>query len=225
MLAKPEEHPVILERLLGNKSFVDDLRVFLSLTVEQANQIAQFVEAEGGFGLGIDARQNLMAMGMEPVNLSRTLVMAEFLYDYARKARVTARQVVDELSRCADSLRLSDFGSKSDSFLGLFAEKPAYDAKALAREVRQVGVPECKMVEAAVDIRAVYDPKARKLLGYLPISVVKVQVIDPEEGLKAFSFSLDASALSQLEESIKAIREILAKVQREIGDTVVLLEH
>ena len=196
---------VFFEDLLGAPGFLNDLRRFISTRAEILDWITGAVEQQGTFEVTEELISGGKERGIDSAALTSALRVAEFLYDHSRHEKISSEAAAGELRRIADTLGESLDEAKFRSISALLSPKAKYDQQEAISQALSGGPSRVQTFSLEVDARAVVDPQSGEFLGFVPIVVGKLTVVEALAQAKDVDFRVT-------EEQLKEIKDLIEQV-------------
>ena len=211
---KQKTKTIISGSLRKNKSFQEDFKTFFSLNIDQIEKLSSIGESTEGFSISEESIvNNSSELGIKEGVFESIIGLIRFLYTSAFSKELDAADVAREICEFAKELDIENPDNKNSAMKKLFSRKESYDYKILVGESEGSGAPLLTAIGIECEIRAITDPTDDKILGFIPLALAHIKVLDPlTQDEKALIFQMKEEHIDSFIEYLQRDKKILSEL-------------
>lgn len=213
---------LIPPRIASSPSFREDFQKLFELNDEQIKKLGAFANSENGFDLSEEsieeATKNLQ---VDDAKLRSILRVLDFLYDRGLEHKIDEEECAKQVCNFAKKLDIKECDARLSAIRSLFAKKTAYTNHLALDYAKKAILPIISSVDIACDIRAVCEPRTEKVVGYVPMILLNIELEDSQADKRTMQLQLSEEELDQLFSGLNQARELLVSIKKEFGDKII----
>ncbi len=204
-----QRYRVISSRLIGVRTFREDLQALLELSAEQLKHISQIADSEGGFSYAEQLGQ-LTPELLSTKNLAGALRAASYLYDRVHELELSPKDAISEINTLLPALNIKTLEGKEEALENVLHLKPKYEETSGVEERAVTVVPHYSDVRGICDIRPIFDRRSQHVVKRVPVVLLTLFWHDD-------SGNSSQTTVQLLAEDWERFRQKIEKLDRELG--------
>jgi len=216
------EVSLIPTRILESSSFREDFGELFSLNNEQINKLATLGESENGFDLPDEELEKAAEkLQIDETKLSTILHVVEFLYAHALIHQIDEGECAEQVCAVAKKLGIEDCEAKLPAIRSLFTRKIAYEHHLAFDYAESAIIPTISSLGIACDVRVVHDQRTNKVLGYVPLVLLGMELKHSEGDRRAIQLQLSEEELDRVLREFGKAKDTLSDLKKEFGKKMI----
>jgi len=206
---------LISPRLLGIRTFRNDLRALLELGADQLLEIARIANTEYGFSYAEQLRKMTPDLS-NSTSVASALRAASYLYDRIHERNVRPEDAIKQLSTLLPPSEQALISGNAAALMKLFELKPMYERGRRIRDRAVSIVPHYADIQGVCDIRAIFDRSSEEILERVPVVLLGLSFHDDSGNALQTTVQLVGDDWTEFQEKIAKIDKEFRRVSQEL---------
>lgn len=214
-----EQQGLIPSHLRQVDRFENDLKSFLSLSIDQLEALARIGENPKGYRRSMRAEEFSVEAGLSRETASNALDFALFLYERCREYNIGPNIAAGELIEIGKELQIEGIEEKRSVLGSVVAVKTDFERSGYADRILASVVPHYEDIEGVWDLRVVFNRESGNVSTTLPTLIMSVSWHDMVGQRHQAVFQLNEEEWAELRRSVDKLHDQLLALKTHIQGT------